>query len=81
MADEAGMYKCLWRSEEYGYNKASEIIKTLSVGIESMEREPRRYKDFNPDNGWGDYGRLLEFAKQVLAECIKNPDYSIESSR
>ena len=81
MADEAGIYKHLWRPEEIRITKASELIEPLRTAIEAMKIDPDRFKEYNPDNGWGDYEGFLEFVSQYLEACIENPDAEIEVSR
>jgi len=80
MADEAGIYDCLWRPEENGYQTAGQIIPVLEAGIKAMEADSVRFKAFNPKNGWGDYTVFLQWLKKVLAACEKNPDYEIEAN-
>ena len=40
MADEAGIYKHLWRPEEIEITKAHELIEPLRTAIDAMKAEP-----------------------------------------
>lgn len=77
MASEAGLYYVLWRPEEIGFKWAFELIDTLRWGLTALERDPERFKQFNPANGWGDYAGLVEFVRDYLAACEKYPDAEI----
>lgn len=81
MADEAGIYEACWRPEEIGATKAKDIIESLSLAIDLMEKDPKRFKKFNSPNGWGTYDKFLRFVKDYLDACKNNPDAIIEVSR
>lgn len=81
MADEAGIYKHLWRPEEIGITKAEELIEPLKKGLELLKSDPERFKKLNPDNGWGDYDGLVRFVEQYLKHCISWPDAVIHTSK
>ena len=81
MADAAGIYKLLWRPEEIGITKASEVIEPLRIGISVLKSDPEKFKKFNPENGWGSYEILVRFAEEYLKSCEENPDADISVSR
>jgi hypothetical protein len=81
MADEAGIYDCLWRPDEHGITKAGQMIEPLAAGIDKLKAEPERFKAFNPKNGWGNYDLLLEFAEAALEAARKHPDADVRASR
>ncbi len=81
MADEAGIYKHLWRPDEIGITKAEQLIEPLRSGLELLKSDPERFKKFNPANGWGNYENLVEFVQDYLSSCEENPDAEIEISR
>lgn len=81
MADAAGIYDCCWRPDEHGMTKASQLIEPLQTGIAALRADPAKFKAFNPDNGWGSYEGLLEFAEEYLAACIEYPDADVRASR
>ncbi len=81
MAEEAGIYQHLWRPEELGITKASELIGSLSIALAILEKDPERFEKFNPKNGWGDYAGLVRFVRHYLAACLAHPDAQIRISR
>jgi hypothetical protein len=81
MADEAGIYKHLWRPDEIGVSRAGDLIQPLRDGLAVLESDPERFKQFNPANGWGSYEGLVDFVREYLAACEANPDAEIEVSR
>jgi hypothetical protein len=81
MAKEAGIYEVLWRPEEIGIDKASDMIPFLEKGLETLKSDPERFKEFNPENGWGSYEGLLVFAVDTLAACKEHPDARVSASR
>ncbi len=81
MAKEAGIYKHLWRPEELGIIQASQLVEPLKAGLELMERDPKRFKKFNPSNGWGTYGGFITCIKHYIKKCGEFPNAKIEVSR
>jgi hypothetical protein len=81
MAKEAGLYQCLWRPEEGGFEFARDIIPILREGLAKLEDNPGYYIQFNPENGWGSYESLVEFVRETLKECVENPNARIQVSR
>ncbi len=81
MADEAGIYKHLWRPDELGITKAAELIEPLRDGLRRLIDERDRLREFNPENGWGSYEGLVSFVREYLAACEDNPDATVEISR
>lgn len=74
MADEAGLYECLWNPVENGYTKAGQLIDPINNGLKRLKKEPGFYKKFDSPNGWGTYDNLLGFAEECLVACMENPD-------
>jgi hypothetical protein len=81
MAQAAGVYRELWRPDEIGFIKASDLIKPLSRGLMLLCEDPDTFKAFNPSNGWGDYNLFIRFVSGYLAACIEHPEATIEVSR
>lgn len=81
MAGESGIYEVLWRPEEIGKTKASEIIELLEKGLTELTNRPEHFKKFNSPNGWGMYDNFVSFVKNYLNACKKYPDAIIEVSR
>lgn len=81
MANEAGIYKHLWRPEEINISKAGQLIEPLQVGLELLRSDPERFRKLNPSNGWGTYEGLVEFVEKYLKACQEYPDTDIETWR
>jgi hypothetical protein len=74
MAEEAGIYKPLWRPDEVGIDKAKQLIRPLRKGLTRLKRDPERFRAFNPQNGWGSYAALVSFVDNYLEACKTYPD-------
>lgn len=81
MAEEAGIYRCLWYPDEIGITKARELIDPLREGLHRLKMDPEKYKAFNPKNGWGNYDGLVWFVSNYLNACYENPDADVSVSR
>jgi len=81
MASEAGIYESLWRPEEIGKTKASEIIELLEKGLSDLKARPEHFETFNSPNGWGMYKHFVPFVEDYLKACKEYPDAIIEVSR
>jgi len=81
MAEEAGIYEAVWRPEEVGITKASQLIMTLKVGLAILEQNPTYFKTLNPPNDWGNYEVLILFVEDYLDACIKYPNANVRISR
>lgn len=81
MAEEAGIYKELWRPEEIPIEKAGELIEPLKKGLILLKTNPDRFKKLNPENGWGTYEGLVKFVENYLEACIVWPDAKVRASR
>lgn len=81
MAEEAGIYEAIWRPEEIGIIKASQLIEPLKKGLELLHQDPDHFRKFNASNGWGLYEQFLPFVEKYLRACEQNPDAHVEVSR
>ena len=81
MAGKAGIYQHLWRPEELGISKASELIDPLTVGLADLKGRPDYFKEFNPPNGWGNYDNLVAFVEKYLEACMVSPNAEIGTSK
>lgn len=81
MADEAGIYKALWRPEEVGITHAHQLIEPLTGGLALLETNREEYEKYNPPNGWGNYDGLVTFTRQYLEAAKENPDAEVRVSR
>jgi hypothetical protein len=81
MADEACIYKYLWRPEELGVTQAKQLIGPLTEGLERLKSDPEKYKKFNASNGWGLYEHLVAFVESYLEACREYPEARVHVSR
>ena len=82
MAEEAGLYKYVWRPEECDdVETAGDLIEPLRAGIKLMEDDPERFIALNPSNGWGSYDTFLPWLRTYLKACIQTPKAKIYACR
>jgi hypothetical protein len=81
MAEEAGIYKHLWRPEEIGITKAAQLIEPLRAGVALLKSDRARFEKHNSPNGWGLYENFVPFVEEYLAACEANPDADVAVSR
>ena len=81
MADAAGIYMHLWRPEEIGITKAAQLIIPLREGVNRLNADPVKFRQYNSPNGWGMYEHFVPFVEQYLAACEENPDAEVSVSR
>jgi len=81
MAEEAGIYKHVWRPEEIGITKAAQLIEPLRAGIALMKADRPRFEKYNSENRWGLYENFVPWLEQYLGACEKYPDAEITVSR
>ena len=81
MAEEAGIYKALWRPEEIGITKAAQMIPVLEEGLRLLKSDPERFKKFNSPNGWGTYKHFVPWVEEILAGCKEYPDAGVQVDR
>jgi len=51
MAEQAGLYKFIWRPEETHVTQAADLIKPLQKGLKLLKSDRARFEKFNPENG------------------------------
>lgn len=81
MAGIAGIYEYLWRPDEVNVTKAAQLIQPLTKGLDDLQAYPKKFKEYNPENGWGDYEGLVTFVHDYLAACEAYPNADIYISR
>lgn len=81
MAAEAGVYEALWRPDEKGWTKAADLIPALRDGLAELQTFPDRYREFNPENGWGSYEGLVAFVAAYLGACETFPHADVRVSK
>lgn len=81
MAEAAGIYDALWRPDEIGINKASQLVEPLRLGLERLEADPAKFETYNAQNGWGLYKNFVPFVRNYLEACENSPDANVCVSR
>jgi len=81
MAEEAGIYKALWRPEEVGISEARQLIEPLKEGIRKLEFDPAKFRKLNSPNKWGLYKHFLPFVKNYWKACVRYPNAKIKAWR
>lgn len=81
MAKAASIYQHLWCPDELGVKQAGELVAPLREGLARLEAEPDRFRELNPENGWGSYEGLVLFVREYLAACEQNPDAEVRTWR
>ena len=81
MAQEAGIYDCLWRPDENGITHARQIIEPLSAGLALLVTNKARFEEFNAPNGWGLWKHFVPFCADYLQACRDHPDALVRVSR
>ncbi|MCA9052084.1 MAG: hypothetical protein KDA89_25275 [Planctomycetaceae bacterium] len=80
MAGEAGIYKCLWRPGENGFERARQLIEPLEAALQDMKSRPAHYSQFDAANGWGTYKGFVPWLENLLAACAEYPEAKISVS-
>jgi hypothetical protein len=76
------LYEVLWRPDEQeGLNFARDISELLDEGWNILLSDPEKFKNFNPENGWGSYDGLCNFVYKYRNACWDTPDAELRVSR
>jgi hypothetical protein len=81
MADEAGIYRCLWRPEEEGITHARQIIEPLERGLCRLVTQRSQFEQFNAENGWGSWENFVPWCANYLQACRDYPDATVRADR
>jgi len=81
MADACKLYYCVWRPEECNIKTAKQMIAPLREGLILLHENPKIFKKFEPENGWGTYEGFVKFIEKYLQACITYPQAKIRVSR
>lgn len=74
MARAADIYSVLWLCD---FKKARELIEPLTVGLDLLTSDPKRFRQYDPPNNWGNYESLVTFVRKLVAACSEYPDCEI----
>jgi hypothetical protein len=69
----------MWHPEDIGVTIASAAIPYLKLGLNTLIDHPEIFHKFNPSNGWGSYGNLVDVAGKYLDACEKYPNSMIKA--
>jgi len=81
MAMELGAYEHLWRPEEVNVENAKQLIPHVKEYLAELVSNPKKYKEFSPENGWGTYDGLVNFMRKYLDACIEYPNAIVKADR
>lgn len=81
MADAAGCYYAVWRPEDAGITHAKSMIPILRNSLDALRLNPKPFREYDAENGWGRHEHLVKFLEEYLWACLKWPDATIEVSR
>ena len=81
LSNGLSLYDVLWRADEHQLIYAQDIAELLDEGWNILVSEPDRFKQLNPENGWGNYDNLCKFVYEYRAACWNEPDATIEVCR
>jgi len=75
------LYDVLWRPDEHELELAEDIAELLDEGWNILLSEPDRFRQLNPENGWGNYDGLCRFVYEYRTACWDEPDATVEVCR
>lgn len=74
-------YKAVWRPEELDVDVAWKLVKLLENGLLKLLAHPAKFKEYNPENGWGDYDGLVAFLVKYIQACNTYPNAEVTTCR
>ena len=81
LSNGLSLYDVLWRPDEHELELAEDIAELLDEGWNILLSEPNRFKQLNPENGWGNYDGLCKFVYEYRNACWNEPNATIEVCR
>jgi len=81
LSNGLSLYDVLWRPDEHELELAEDIAELLDEGWNILVSEPDRFRQLNPENGWGNYDGLCRFVYEYRNACWNEPDATIEVCR
>ena len=76
MAMEANLYKYLWNPDDKPLI-ARDMIIPLEKGLEILKAAPDYFKQFNPENGFGNYEDLVNAVECYITACKAHPNAKV----
>ena len=81
MAHAAGIYHHLWHPEAIGVERAGDLIKPLTAGLERLQAAPEVFRALDLQTGRGSYEELVHFVSEYVDACSHNPGASVRAFR
>jgi hypothetical protein len=81
LANGKTLYQVLWRPDEHKWKTAEDIVEMLDEGFNILLSDPEKFKQYNPENGWGSYEGLVDFVYKYRNACWDTPDAELSISR
>ena len=81
MAKAAGLYECLWRPDEQGWDTACSLVAPMREGLCVLVANRAHMETHDPENGWGEWINLVDFASRYLDACNEWPDAAVRVCR
>lgn len=69
-----------WSMEAINGMSAEAFAQKLDLAIAALEREPTRFSEMDPPNGWGSYDTLLPKLREILGRCRAYPSAKMSAS-
>jgi len=85
MAEEAGIYKALWKPHKLNKENpdtdvvAQDIIDVIEKGLADLKKRPEYFKQFDSPNGWGMYEHFVPFVEKYLEALKQYPEALVET--
>lgn len=80
MAIEAGLEPSLWGLAKLPtYYQAKDLIGDLKLGLQTLRKDPERFRKLNHPSGWGTYEQLVSQVELFLKNCEENPNATIST--
>lgn len=72
------LYGLLWREHQAPFtgNEIYAYIANLCDCLYILKSDPKHFKKFNPENGWGTYEQLVNFVEEFIKALITMPEGS-----
>lgn len=67
--------------ENTGYYPCIDAVKYLQHGWNELKKNPKKYREYEPDNGWGTYEgaiRVIESILRCIEDTVENLGIPIE---
>lgn len=50
-----------------------ELVTRLALVLDEFDRDPKRFRGMNPDNGWGDFDSLRDLLRRIHDKAVDFP--------